>query len=278
MAEPSAAPIDEQCSVVCVVEATMKGAPAIINEHFKKGGGKSVFENIDPFDVATRNWLWGQAIGTLTYVDDNWRWLRASLDTRTRQGFKLVTAKIHLVRGRARIYFSGYSQYNSVFGPGGFDPGHERVVNIFAGVGKTISSFAAMANGIVGSFKGMALVSFIFGTATALAEWNDDLRKDHYDLAAGLLMAVLKAIISAALTVAIVVAILFIIMAAGRAALPVLAIGAITLIAGFGANFIVEAADKKLGKSAMGTPEYGDGLAAAIAPALRKAGETIEKN
>jgi hypothetical protein len=275
---PSAAPIDEQCSIVCVVDAMMKGAPEIINEHFKKGGGNSIFADIDPFDVATRNWLWGQAVGALTYVDDNWHWLRASLDTRTRQGFKLVSAKLHRVGGRARIYFSGYSRYNTVFGPGGFGPGHERVVNIFAGVGKTASSFAAIAKGIAGSFKGMALVSFIFGTATAIAEWSEDFRKDLYDLAAGLLMAVLKAIISAALTVAIVIVILFLIMGAASSALPVLAVGAITLVAGVAANFGVEAVDKTLGKLVTRKPDNGDGLAGAIAPALRKAGETIQRN
>lgn len=35
----SAAPIGEQCSIVCVVEAEIKGAPASLDEFFKKGGG-----------------------------------------------------------------------------------------------------------------------------------------------------------------------------------------------------------------------------------------------
>jgi hypothetical protein len=275
---PSAAPIGDQCSIVCVVEATIKGAPASLDECLKKGGGKSGFADIDPFDVATRNWLLGQVAGTAAYAKDNWSWLRASIDGRTHQGFKLVTAKIHYVRGRARIYFSGYSQYNEVFGRGGFGPAHDRIVNIFAGVGKTASSFAAVAKGIAGSFKGNALISFIFGAATAIAEWNEDFQKDGYDLSAALLMSVLKAIISAALTVAIVAVIIFLAMVMFGAALPVLMVGTTTIIAGFAANFIVEAADKKLGRSGIGAHENSDGLAGVLAPVLRNARVAIEQN
>jgi hypothetical protein len=275
---PSAAPIDDQISIICVVDATIKDAPAGLDEFFKKGGGKSGLANIDPFDVATRNWLLGQVAGAAAYARDNWAWLRASIDSRTHQGFKLVTAKIHYVRGRARIYFSGYSQYNAVFGRGGFGPAHDRIVNIFAGVGKTASSFAAAAKGIAGSFKGNALISFIFGTATAVAEWHEDFQKDGYDLSAALLMSVLKAIISAALTVAIVAVIIFLVMAIFGAALPVLVVGAATIIAGFGANYIVEIADKKLGRLGAGTQENGDGLAGVLAPVLRNARDAIEKN
>lgn len=165
-----------------------------------------------------------------------------------------------------------------MFGRGGFGPAHDRIVNIFAGIGKTASSFAAVTKGVAGSFKSNALISFIFGTATAIAEWHEDVQKDGYDLAAALLMSVLKAIISAALTVAIVAVILFGVMLLSGIALPVLLVGAITIIAGFGANFLVEAADKKLGRSEIGTHENGDGLAGVFAPALRSARDAIEAN
>jgi hypothetical protein len=278
MPTPSTAPMGEECSIVCVVEAAVTGAPTRLDELLKKGGGKSGWADIDPFEVATRNWILGQLAGTGAYAKDNWEWLRACIDNRTHQGFKLVTAKIHYVRGRARIYFSGYSQYNAVFGRGGFSPAHDRIVNIFAGVGKTASSFTAAAKGVAGSFKGNALISFIFGTATAIAEWHEDLKKDGYDLAAALVLSVLKAIVSAALTVAIVAVIMLLVMLLFGAALPLLLVGATTIAAGFASNYLVEAADKKLGHSAIGSPANGDGLAGVLAPILRDAPTKIESN
>jgi hypothetical protein len=275
---PASAPVDDQCSIVCVVDTSIKNAPASLDNLLKKGGGRSGLADIDPFEVATRNWLLGQAAGTVAYAKDNWAWLRASIDNKTHQGFKLVTAKIHYVRGHARVYFSGYSRYNAVFGQGGFSPSHDRIVNIFAGIGKTASSFTAVAKGVTGSFKGNALISFIFGTITAVAEWRDDLQKDGYDLAAALLMGVLKAIISAALAVAIVAVFLCLAMALFGAAIPVLLVGAITVIAGFTANFLVEATDKKIGRSSKSPPGNADGLAGVLAPALRHAGLLIEEN
>jgi hypothetical protein len=275
---PSAAPVGEDCSVVCVVEATIMNAPASLDEFFRKGGGKSRIAEIDPYDVATRNWLLGQLAGTAAYAKDNWSWLRAAIDSKTHQGLRLVSAKIHYVRGKARIYFSGYSQYNTVFGPGGFGPAHERVVNIFAGIGKTSSSFAAVAKGVAGSFKGNALISFIFGTATAVAEWHDDVQKDGYDLAASLLMSVLKAVVSAALTVAIVAIAVCAFMGLLATSLPVLAVGVITIAAGLIANSIVEVADKKMGNSGLGPSQNSDGLAGVLAPALKDARSKIEKN
>lgn len=271
---PSAAPIDEQCSLVCVVDATAAG----IENFLRKGGEKSLAEEIDPFDVATRNWLIAQLAGASAYTKDNWSWLRASLDSSTHQGFKLVSARVHKVRGRTRIYFSGYSQYNSVFGPGGFGSAHDRVVNIFAGVGKTSSTFTAVAKGVTGTFKGNAFTSFIFSTATAVAEWHEDNLKDGYDLSAALLMAVLKAIISAALAIAIVAMVIFLAMVLLGAALPVLVVGATTIIAGFFAGYLVDAADKKIAQAVISTNEKSNGLADVLAPALRKAHEAINTN
>jgi hypothetical protein len=62
------------------------------------------------------------------------------------------------------------------------------------------------------------------------------------------------------------------------ALLPFLLGGMCAVIAGPAANFLVEVADKKLGKVETGKPENGDGLAAAVAPALRTAGNLLEKN
>lgn len=274
----AAAPIDDQCSLVCVVEASVKDASGWLDNFLKKGGGKSGLVEIDPFNVATRNWLLGQLAGTAAYAKDNWAWLRASIDGKTHQGFKLVTAKIHNVGGKARIYFSGYSKYNTAFGPGGFGPTHDKIVNIFAGVGKTASSFTAVARSVAGTFKGNALISFVFGSATAIAEWHEDIQKDGYDLSAALLLGAVKAVVSAALTVAIVAGFLVLMMGMFGAAVPVIVVGAVTVIAGLAANLLVEAADKSAGKIASGNSENGDGLAAALAPALRKASSVIEKS
>ena len=274
---PQAAPIDEQCSVICVVEGTLEGMPAVLAEHFKKGGGKSGLADIDPFEAATRNWIWGQVVGSGTYVRDNWSWLRASLDGKTHKGFQLVTAKMHLVRGKVRYYFSGYSKYNTVSGPGGFGPGHDRIMSIFAGVGKTSSSFAAVAKGVSGTFKGNALVSFVFGSAASIAEWKDDAKKDGYDLAAALLTGVAKAIIAAVLVAALVALAVIFIMYASAATVSVIAIGALTIAAGFVMNYAVEAGDKLLGKYVTGDASNTDGLASVIGPSLRKAGISIER-
>lgn len=273
---PHAAPIDDECSVICVVEGTLKGMPTIVARHFEKGGGKSGLADIDPNETATRNWLWSQVVGTAAYVDDNWSWLRASLDSKTHKGLRLVSAKVHLVRGKVRFYFSGFSKYNTVFGTGGFGPGHDRIMNIFAGVGKTSSAFASVAKNVGASFRSCALVSFIFGAVTSIAEWKDDLRKDGYDLAAALLVGVAKAVISALLIAAAVALVVMGIMIAGAASLPVIAIGAITIGFGFIANYLVDASDKALGKAATGDPTNTDGIAATIAPWLRKAGASIE--
>jgi len=274
----SSAPAGDECSIVCVVEGTAKGMPPHVAAYFSKGGGKSGLADFDPFEVATRNWLWGQATGTVAYAADNWSWLRASLDSRTSQGFKLVRARIHMVRGRVRFYFSGYSKFNRVFGPGGFGPSHERVMNIFAGAGKTSSSFTAAAKGVAGTFKGNALVSFIFGSATAIAEWKDDVKKDGYDLAAALLMSLVKAIIAAALVVAIVALIVMLAMAAFAGSVPVIVVGAVTVVVGLIVNYGVEVVDKIAGRAATGDKSNSEGLSSVVAPYLRKAGQQFHES
>lgn len=274
--QPAAASVDDDCSIVCVVEGKIANAPQQILDYFKKGGGTSGLADIDVNNIATRNWILGQIAGATAYTRDNWSWLRASIDGKTHQGFKLVRAKIHMVRGKVRFYFSGYSKFNTVFGPGGFGPGHDRILNIFAGAGKTASSFKAMGQGVLGSFKGNALVSFIFGSAASIAEWKDDIAKDGYDLVANLLVSLLKTIIVAALTAAIVALLALIVMALTSVSLPVLAVGAMTVAIGIGASYSLDVADKFVGKAITGDKNNTDGLSGVLSPILRKAGKQIE--
>jgi hypothetical protein len=274
---PSAAPIDSDCAVVCVVDGNIKGMPEEFVEYFKKGGGNSGLANLDYNKIATRNWIWGQVAGTSAYVKDNWGWLRASLDGKTHEGFKMVKAKIGYVKGKVRFYFSGYSKYNTVFGGGGFGPGNDRIMNIFAGVGKSASSFGAVAKGIAGSFKSNALVSFIFGTATAIAEWKNDVKNDGYDLAAALFMTILKAIIVATLTVAFIAVLVMWLMLAAGVTLAVIAIGILTVGAGVLCSYGVEFADKKLYKMVTGDVKNNDdGLSKVLAPWLKEVGKSID--
>lgn len=275
---PSAAQTDEICSLICVVEGALKGMPATVAEQFKKGGGKSVLADIDPLDVATRNWIMAQSAGVAAYAADNWDWLKASFDNRTSSGFRLVSAKIHLVRGRVRFYFSGYSKFNLVFGPGGFGSAHDRIVSIFAGFGQTKSAFSAVTKGVTGTFAKASLVSLVFSSAAAYAEWTEDMRKDRYDLAAALLMTVLKAIVAAGLTVLLVGAIVMLVLGAAGVSVPVIVVGAITVGAGLALNYLLDAADRAVGRELAGNPANSDGTAAVIAPILRKAGEEIQQS
>lgn len=270
---PAHAP-DISCPVVCVIDGKVEGMPVHIVEHFKKGGDHSGFSDIDLNHVATRNWIWGQVAGTGAYIKDNWEWLRASLDGRTSQGFKLVKAQVHYVRGKVRFYFSGYSNSNTVFSRGGFGPSHDRVMTIFAGAGKTASTFGATLKGIAGTFEKTALVSFIFGTATAIVEWKDDAHKDGYDLAAALITTTIKAILAAAITALVVAIVVWIVMISLGAAIPVIAVGAITIGAGFIANYLIESADKLAGRTATNDQSNTDGTASIIARWMRESGNS----
>lgn len=265
---------DLSCPVVCIIDGKVEGMPAHIFEHFKKGGDHSGFSDIDPNHVATRNWIWGQIAGTGAYIKDNWEWLRASLDGKTSQGFKLVKAQVHHVRGKVRFYFSGYSNSNTVFGRGGFGPSHERVMTIFAGAGKTTSTFGATLKGIAGTFEKTALVSFIFGTATAIAEWKDDVNKDGYDLAAALITTTIKAILAAAITTLVAAIILWLVMIAFGAAIPVIAVGAITIGVGFIVNYLIESADKLVGRTVTHDESNTDGTSSIIACWMRESGNS----
>lgn len=272
--QPASAPLDEECTVLCVVDGDVKGMPADIWAKLKNGGGNSGLVDLDPNDVATRNWLLGQIAGAAAYVGDNWNWLRASIDSKTHAGFKLVKAKIHYVRGKARYYFSGYSKSNKVFGPGGFGAGHDRILQIFSGAGNMSSAVKSVANGVAGSLKSNALVAFIFGSAMSFAEWKNDLSKDGYDLSAALLMNLIKSVVIAALTAVIVAILVVVVMFLLGMSVSTLAVGAATLTVGVGIGYIVDVADKKLGRIAGGDGN-DDGLSGIIAKQMRK---NVEEN
>lgn len=125
-----------------------------------------------------------------------------------------------------------------------------------------------------GTFKGNALVSFMFGSATSWSEWQADAQKDGHDLAAALVTSLVKAVIAAALTVAVVAAIVFILMVVAKITVAAIVVGAMTLITGWAINYAVDAIDKQIGKAWLGQCN-GDGTAAAIAPWLRNAGKWL---
>jgi hypothetical protein len=274
----AATKLEENCAVICVVDGRVEGMPEHLVQYFKRGGDGSGFSDIDPNHVATRNWILGQLSGALAYGKDNWNWLKASIDGKTSEGFKLVKAKIHYVRGKIRFYFSGYSNSNFVFGRGGYGPGHERIMTIFSGAGETKSTFMAAAKGVGASFKGCALISFIFGSATAIAEWKDDAKKDGYDLAAALMITLIKAILVTVLTSAIVAIIVMGVMMWSGVAIPVLLVGVGALVISFGVNYLAEGGDKSIGAAVTGKANNTDGTASVIAPWLRNVGEKISEN
>ena len=270
--------VDLSHPTICIVDGKSEGIPPDILELIKKGGDNSGFADIDPNHIATRNWILGQIIGVEAYIEDNWGWLRAGLDGKTNEGFKLVKAQIHYVRGKLRFYFSGYSNTNPVFGRGGFGPSHERIMTIFAGAGKTSSTFSAMLKGIAGTFENAALVSFVFGTATAIAEWTDDVRKDGYDLAAALVTSTLKTILTAAVTTLVTALIVWLVMIVFGAAVPVIAVGAITIGVGFLASYLTESADKFVGQVITHDDSNTDGTTSIVAQQMRKYGnQSLER-
>lgn len=270
--------VDLSHPTICIVDGKAEGMPPDILEIIKKGGDNSGFSDIDPNHIATRNWILGQIVGVEAYVEDNWGWIRASLEGKTNGGFKLVKAQIHFARGKVRFYFSGYSNANPVFGRGGFGPSHERIMTIFAGAGKTTSTFSATLKGIAGTFENAALVSFVFGTATAIVEWTDDVRKDGYDLAAALVTSTLKTILTAAITTLVTALIVWLVMIVFGAAIPVIAVGAITVGVGFLASYLTESADKLAGRVITHDESNTDGTTSIVAQQMRKYGnQSLER-
>jgi hypothetical protein len=263
--------------LVAVVDVSTKDAPAAIAQHFMKGG-KSVVADIDPDNIVTRNWLYGQLAGSVAYAKDNWSWLRNSINKTADGSFKLVGAKISYAAGKARVYFTGYSKMNPVFGPGGYGAGNAKILQIYAGVGSTASSFKAVGKSVLGTVKANALISLIFSSVASYAEWQGAVDKDGYDLAAVLVTGLVKALVTTLLVSAVVAIIVAIVLLVAEVALSALVIGAITIAAGFVIGAGVELVDKKLGKIASKDDKNSDGLASSIAPMLRDVGQLISEN
>lgn len=267
-------PIAEQHPTVAVIDGDAKGMPEKVRAYFASGGGKSGLADVDTSEVMTRNWLLGQLAGTAAYGGDNWNWLRHGINRQAGGAFKLVSAKVAYVRGKVRIYFTGYSAKNPVFGPGGHGPGNSKILQVYAGIGKVGSAFKSTAMAVGGTFKGNALVSFIFGSATSWAEWQADAQKDSYDFAAAVITGLIKAVVAAALTVAMVVLVLAVLMVVAEVAVAAIMVGVLTLSLGWFVNYGLEALDKQVGKAWKGQSN-GDGTAAGIAPWLRRAGKYL---
>lgn len=176
-----------------------------------------------------------------------------------------------------RWYFSGYARGNPSFRQGGFGPGNEKIMSIFAGAGKTESAFAANVKSIAGGFKGAALVSFLFSGFTAYEEWRNDLKNDKYDLIASLLMAAVLAVVATSLATAIVTFIGAIIVATG-AAVPVVVVGAITFFVYIASGYLVVAVDKSAGVLVSGNEKNTSWISAIIAPHFRDASNQIQNS
>lgn len=267
-------PVAEQHPTVAVVDGDTKNMPQKLKDFFATGGGKSGMADIDPNEVMTRNWLIGQLTGVAAYAGDNWNWLRHSINKQADGAFKLVSAKVSYVRGKVRIYFTGYSSKNPAFGPGGHGPGNAKILQIYAGIGKAGSAFKSTALAVGGTFKGNALTSFIFGSVQSWTEWQADAQKDGYDFAAALITSLVKAIVVAAITAALVAVILFFLMVALKLTVAALLVGALTIGIGWVINYGIEALDKQVGKAWKGQGN-GDGSAAGIAPWLRSMGKWL---
>lgn len=267
-------PVIEQHPTVAVIDGDAKGMPQKIKDYFASGGGKSGLADADPNEVMTRNWLLGQFAGVAAYAGDNWNWLRHSINRQADGAFKLVGAKVSYVRGKVRIYFTGYSARNPVFGPGGHGPGNAKILQVYAGIGKAGSMFKSTAMAVGGTFKGNALISFIFGSATSWAEWQADAQKDGYDLAAALMTGLVKTLIAAAFTAIVVAAVLFLLMVVLKLAVAAIVVGVLTLAVGWLSMYGVEAMDKQAGKVWKG-PDNSDGTSAGVAPWLRSIGNWL---
>lgn len=270
-------PVAEQHPTVAVVDGNSKDMPQKLKEYFATGGGKSGMADIDPNEVMTRNWLLGQLAGAAAYAGDNWNWLRNSINKQADGAFKLVSAKVAFAKGKVRIYFSGYSARNPFFGPGGHAPGNTKILQVYAGIGRTGSAFKSTALAVAGTFKGNALISFIFGSVQSWTELQADAQKDGYDIAAAFITSLVKAVVVAALTAVAVIAILAVLMLIAKATVAAVVVGGLTLFTGWLIGYGIEALDKQAGKAWKGQSN-GDGTAAGIAPWLRRAGNWISES
>lgn len=269
---------------VAVVDVDGKTIPEHLLRRLSQGikhlseGNTSVLADVDTDNIVTRNWLYGQLAGTAAYAKDNWSWLRNSINKTADGSFKLVSAKISYRAGKARVYFTGYSKLNPVFGPGGHGADNAKVLQIYAGVGSTASSFKSVAKSIGGTLKANALISFIFGSALSIAEWKEDVQKDRYDLAAALFSGLIKALVSAALVAIIVAAFVVFVMTLVGGTVAAITIGVLTVVLSVATGITVEIGDKALGKKLSTEGKKYDGLASIAAPWLRDMGTSLNEN
>lgn len=264
---------DRSYPTVAIVDATLEGVPQQVAEQLASSETGAV--ELDTDDEAIRNWIYGQLVATSAYAGDNWSWLRHSIERKPNGDFRLVRARVHYVQGKARIYFSGYSRSNPVFGPGGHGPGNSKVVQIYAGVGSRSSVIRSAAKSVTGTLKGNALFSLVFGSAIAYAGWRVDTYKDGYDLAASILMVVLKVLVVALTTAAIVAIAIAVGMIAAGGAVAALVVGGLTILVGLVLGYSLDVLDRRVGRILKEGNE--DGVAGVVAPWLRYAGGWIEE-
>lgn len=247
--QPSLPPAEQHptVAVVDVNPSTMPPEVKKLIDYAGAGGGKSGLADFDPFGVATRNWIIGQVAGGGAYLFDNWKWLINSLNRQAGGDFRLVKAKIHYVYGKARIYFSGYSQTNPFFGAGGHGMQHTKIMQIFSGIGGGADAMKSSVKAVGATLKGNALISFVFGSALSITEWKADLQRDGYDLAAALVTGLVKALLSAAIAALVVAVFLMAVLVVAGVSIPVLVVGAVTLMISVVAAYAVDSVDKTLG-------------------------------
>jgi hypothetical protein len=186
-----------------------------------------------------------------------------------------VKATLHYVRGKARIYFSGFAKRNPAFGGGGFGAQNEKIIQIFGGAGELSGTFKGMWAGGAAAFKENALISFVFSSVTAYAEWQTDAKKDGYDFIAAVLVSALKALIAGAVVALIVAGLVAAFLFAGLS-VSVIAVGGLFIGFGFAANYGLDLVDKKIGEHAL--HKDGSTTSDIVAPWLRKAGIWVEEN
>jgi hypothetical protein len=95
-------------------------------------------------------------------------------------------------------------------------------------------------------------------------------------LAAALITTTIKAIIAAAAVCLIVAGVCWFVMAVAGVAVPVIMVGALTIGVGFAANYVIEAADKFIGRTVAHDPLNIDGTATLVGNWIRKAGNLIQ--
>lgn len=93
-------------------------------------------------------------------------------------------------------------------------------------------------------------------------------------MAAALITTTIKAILAAAITALVVAIVVWIVMISLGAAIPVIAVGAITIGAGFIVNYLIESADKLAGRTATNDQSNTDGTASIIARWMRESGNS----